>query len=177
MNLLNVVRTDSFGPRKGSIPLIVEFRVNPDTAPFLVSSSRAFVWVTPKGDRIRTAIRLADEGGLDGVFREIITTIADTGATGRWDNVHPYSPEGLTAARAHLAYYDLKDVDVVAHPDTDTGPLRLAGGAVVRAPWVPAGWVVVLPTDREFVGFVVSSGDRYLVLAHNTSRAVAVVRP
>jgi len=177
VNLLNVVRTDSFGPRKGSVPLMVEFRVNPETSPFLVSSTRSFVWVTPKSDRVRAAIRMTDGDGIEGVFRDMVTTIADTGAAGRWDNVHPYSPTGLAAARAHLAYYDLKETEVLAHPDTDTTPLRVADDAVIRSTWVPAGWAVVLPTDREFVGFLVSSGDRYLVVAHNTSRAVAVVRP
>lgn len=177
MNLLNVVRTDSFGPRKGGVPLMVEFRVNPETAPFLVSSTRSFVWVTPKNDRVRAAIRPLGDGGIEGVLRDLVVAIADTGAAGRWDNVHPYSPTGLAAARAHLAYYDLKETGVVAHPDTDTTPLRVADDAVARATWVPMGWAVVLPTDREFVGFLVTSENRYLVVAHNTSRAVAVVRP
>lgn len=157
--------------------MMVEFRVNPETAPFLVSSTRAFVWVTPKADRVRAAIRTVDGDGIMGVFRSVLSAIADAGETGRWDNVHPYTPAGLAAAKAHLAYYDLTEVEVVAHPDTDTTPLLVAEAVVTRAPWVPVGWAVVLPTDREFVGFLVSSGDRYLVVAHNTSRSVAVVRP
>lgn len=175
MNLVNVVRTDSFGPRKGSVPLMVEFRVNPETAPFLVSSTRAFVWVTPRTDRLRAAIRPVGDGGLVEVFRTLVSDIADAGADGKWGNVHPYTPGGLAAAKSHLSYYDLADVDVLAHPDTDVAPLGL--DVCVRAGWVPAGWAVVLPTDREFVGFAVVSDDRYLVVVHNSSRAVAVVRP
>lgn len=174
-NLLNVVRTDSFGPRKGGVPLLVEFQVNPETAPFLVSSSRSFTWVTPKANRIRSAVRTLDSGGTEDVFRQLINIVADTGASGQWGNVHPYTPVGFDAARGHLSYYDLVDVEVVAHPDTDVAPLEL--DFALRAPWVPVGWAVVLPTDRDFVGFVVVSGDRYIVVAHNPSRAVAVVRP
>jgi hypothetical protein len=175
VNLLNIVRTDSFGPRKGSVPLLVEFRVNPETAPFLVSSTRSFVWVTPRQDRLRAAIRPLEDGGIEGVFRHLVMTIADTGADGKWGSIHPYTPAGLASARAHLSYYDLKETDVFAHPDTDVIPLGM--DVCVRAKWVPEGWAVVLPTDREFVGFVVMSGDRYLVVVHNSSRAVAVVRP
>jgi hypothetical protein len=175
VNLLSVIRTDSFGPRKGSVPLMVEFKVNPETAPFLVSSTRSFVWVTPRQDRLRSAIRPIDGDGVEGVFRYIVTTIADTGAGGKWGNVHPYTPVGLASAKAHLSYYDLAEVDILAHPDTDVTPLGM--DVCVRAKWVPEGWVVVLPTDREFVGFMVVSGDRYLVVSHNPARAVAVVRP
>lgn len=175
MNLLNVVRTDSFGPRKGSVPLMVEFRVNPETAPFLVSSTRSFVWVTPKQDKLRTAIRSLDETGIEGVFQTLITNIAETGADGKWGNTHPFTPAGLKAAHAHLSYYDLAEVEVLAHPETDVEPLGL--DVCLRATWVPVGWALVLPLDRDFVGFIVVSGDRYLVVVHNSSRAVAVVRP
>lgn len=175
MNLLNVVRTDSFGPRKGSVPLMVEFRVNPETSPFLVSSSRSFVWVTPRADRLRSAIRPLDGDGMDGVFQNLVTAIADAGFHGKWGNVHPYTPAGLTAAKSHLSDYDLGEVEVLAHPDTDLTALGLE--FTTRARWVPTGWAVVLPTDRDFVGFTVVSGDRYLVVVHNSSRAVAVVRP
>lgn len=176
MNLLNVVRTDYFGPRKGSVPLMVEFRVNPETAPFIVSSTRSFVWVTPRTDRVRAAIRTVGEVGIAGAFRDIVTRIVDAGVSGGWGNVHPFTPDGLAAARAHLAYYDLSDTGIVAHPDTDVSPLGV-GDDIERAAWVPEGWAVVLPTDREFVGFLVVSEDRYLVVVHNSSRAVAVVRP
>jgi len=173
-NLLNVVRTDSFGPRKGVVPLLVEFQVNPETAPFLVSSSQSFAWVTPKGNRVRSAVRTLGQGGPEDVFRQLSHIVADTGSTGQWGNVHPYTPAGLAAAQGHLSYYDLVDVEVVAHPDTDVTPLGLE--FALRAPWVPAGWAVVLPSNRDFVGFMVVSGDRYLVVVHNPSRAVAVVR-
>jgi len=177
VNLLNVVRTDSFGPRKGSVPLMVEYKVNPETAPFLVSSTRAFVWVTPKATRLRSAVRKFGTGGVTDVFRTMLETIADTGVEGKWDNVHPPTPEGLAAARAHLAYYDLKEMDVVAHPKTDISVFGLGEAEVERADWVPADWAVVLPTDKDFVGFLVTTGDRYVVVVHNSSRAVAVVRP
>lgn len=177
MNLLNVVRTDYFGPRKGSVPLMVEFRVNPETAPFLVSSTRSFVWVTPRTDRLRAAIRVVDGDGIGGVFRDIVTRVAEAGADGKWGNVHPFTPEGVSAARAHLTYYDMSDTGIVAHPGTDVSTLGVDDDAVERASWVPDGWAVVLPTDREFVGFLVVSDDRYLTVVHNSSRAVAVVRP
>lgn len=175
MNLLNVVRTDSFGPRKGGIPLMVEFRVNPETSPFLVSSTKSFVWVTPRADRIRSAVRHLDEGGLNDVFREMVHIIADAGMEGKWGNVHPFTNAGLDAARAHLAYYGLNDTVLVAHPNTDVS--TFAPVEIGCASWVPEGWVVVLSEDREFVGFLVTTNDRYLAVVHNSSRAVAVVRP
>lgn len=154
---------------------MVEFRVNPETSPFLVSSTKSFVWVNPRADRIRSAVRLLDEGGLDDVFREMVHVIADAGVEGKWGNVHPFTLAGLEAARAHLAYYGLGDTVLVAHPNTDVSIFESV--EVGHAKWVPEGWVIVLSEDREFVGFLVTTNDRFLAVVHNSSRAVAVVRP
>ena len=177
MNLLNVVHTNSFGTRKGGVPLMVEFRITPETAPFLVSATRSFTWVFPKRDIVRAAIRtFPAANGIESVFTDIVTTIATLGASAQWGNVHPFTKAGFAAAKEHLDYYDLKDTHTVTHPDTDVSGLGITG-TVQRATWVPVGWAVVLPTDLDFVGFILIEGLKYLVVCHNASRAVAIVRP
>jgi hypothetical protein len=171
MNLLNVIHTDSFGPRKGTIPLMVEFRVNPETGPFLVTSSRSFVWVSPKAERLRTAVRSCDPFTAGEVFGSILHQVADKGVG--WGSVHPMTMDGYHSAKAYLAEYELTDVELVAHPNTELPP-ELDGH---RETWVPEGWAVLLPTDREFVGFMVVSGVHFLVVVHNASRSIGILRP
>lgn len=175
-SLLSVVETLAFGSQKKAVPLLMEFTVNPDTGPFLVSSTKSFVWVNPKTDKVRAAIRAVGDSGLDGLFSAIVQEVASTGQDCNWGNVHPLSPKGLHDAVAHLSEYGLDSVNLIAHTNTDVVVLGSRSESVERADWVPDGWVVVVPSDRDFVGFVLVSNGKFLTIVHNSSRAVAVLR-
>ena len=151
----------------------MEFEVNPDTGPFLVSSSQSFVWITPTTNKVRAAVRSLKGLTVDDIFRALVLEVAATGSANAWGNVHPLTSDGVRAAEAHLTEYELTDIVCCAHPNTET---TLFAMPVTSAPWVPEGYAVLLPKELDFVGMLVMTPEHFLVVAHNTSRAVAVLR-
>ena len=125
-HLLHVTRLQSkVMQRPGVMPLMVEFTVPDETAPYLVSSSSSVLWVNESyGDSlIKAAVR---EVPLGAFFREVIEAVIVMGRQQEWDNVHPLTVEGLRAAIDHLAYYDLAPLELLiprAHPAGSTPTL------------------------------------------------------
>jgi hypothetical protein len=182
-DLLRTYSLNQKGPKKAT-PLMMEFRVNPETGPFLVSSARSVFWVTHHDSKVRAAFRPIHPPTF---FAEVVEAVAQTGAEARWDNVHPLTEDGLRQAIAHVLSYDLPSPEILAHPDAPfefrttesaEGEKREThlGCVVQRADWLPPGTVVVLPQDREFVGFVLMSEGTGLAVVHNASRGMAVCR-
>lgn len=176
--------------RKSGAPLWMEFAVNPDMEPFLVSSSRALLWVKPfaKGQapRVRAAVRpIASRGAL---FREVLRAVVDLGRDAKWGNVHPLTSAGLLDAIGHLRGYDLPDLEILVSPGMPWGPRGLpspipveeTGGATLlgfplfEAEWLAADTLVVVPADRDFVGFLLLVGPKGVSVVHNASRGIAV---
>lgn len=186
-NLLHVLRLKP--QKKSSIPLMVEVPVNPELAPFLVSSTTGVMWIEEAhpGDIIKAAVRKILSPAE--VFAEIIQAVAKRGAEEQWGNVHPFTQEGVQAAIHHLEFYGLEDVELlVARTRGDEhkeGPhmrpewLRTETFSVPLRPssWVPEGWVVALPVERNFVGTLAHFSPHQIVLAvHNPSRGLALAR-
>lgn len=154
-------------------PLMMEFRINPETSPFLVSSSKALLWVSPRSDKIRAASRVIN---LPGFFMECVHEIADTGLSHEWGNVQSWDDQGWTQAIEHVKSYGFDSIEILAAPNSGL-PDVLHGTPVEEADWLEDGYAVVVPTDRDYVGFLlrVTNGMGLAVL-HNSSRAVSVVR-
>ena len=182
LRLGTVDRKNSRNPK--AVPLMMEFSVNPQTGPFLVSASRGLMWVTPRTPKIRAASRPLKLGLF---FMEVIREVAGMGAESNWGNVHPMTPEGLLLAVAHLRSYDLTDLEILRGPNTDltgfpepaNGPEEqpfLLGLPLVEADWLQPGFLVVVPQDRDFVGFMLMFGDRGLAVVHNASRGIALCK-
>jgi len=185
-NLLEIVRLRSkaSGDKKNKIPVMVDdISVNPDTAPYLVSSSKGHVWVEKAhpGDVIKAAVR---HGVVPGeIFMSVVEEIAARGLADEWGNVQPFTEAGFSAAVAHLESYDLVEVEVLV-PLTGKGrtprPLWLGTRAhdfpVRPCSWLHDGWAVVVPKDRAFVGALghITSKD-IVVIVHNASRGVAIL--
>jgi hypothetical protein len=160
---------------------MMEFTVNRETGPFLVSSTRSVLWVTPKVPKVRAASRPMQLGSF---FNEVVRAVVDVGGVSNWGNVHPLTPEGLINAVAHLRSYDLTDLEILSAPKMDmsgfplvTGPegqLFLGGLPLVEADWLEPNTLVVLPQDRDYVGFVIMFGERGLAVVHNACRGIAV---
>jgi len=184
-DLLQVMELNPARLRPKAKPLMVEFGVNPETAPFLVTSTRATMWITPRTPTVRAAVRSIPDTGT--LFREMVNEIAETGRGAQWGNTPPLTAEGLLAGLAYLHSYDLADVELLAHADTvwpegarmlqDEAGNRTVGGCPVQVcPWLEPGTVVMLPVDRAYVGFVLLLGEeRGLAVVHNASRGVVVL--
>lgn len=172
-------------PQAGrTVPLMMEFQVNPETGPFLVSSSMSMFWVpAPKGE-LRAAFRAAPVMEL---YVEVVRQVAEVGAAHRWGNVHPLTPGGLMHAIGHLRSYDLTDLEILVPPSLDLTPFHpvkidldkesavtIFGMPVTEATWLPANVILVVPQERDLVGTLVTYEGRALVVVHNASRGVAV---
>jgi len=177
-DLLQVYRHK--GPMKGT-PALMEFNV-PPTPPYLVTSSRRLFWLTRSHqDKIRAAVREIEV--RSNLYLEIIDAVTEEGIRREWGNVHPLTTEGLEAAVEHVTFYGLKDLKILSHPDTwmDMGfehaPGTFGGAAVVPVQWIGEGTMVVIPGNREFLGFVLELGGNLMVsVVHNASRGMSVVR-
>lgn len=154
--------------------MMMEFQVNPETNPFLVSSARSLMWVNAYNKKVRAAFRPLDPAKL---FRDVVATVEEAGVNRQWGNVHPLTEDGLTAAIAHILSYDLPAPEIIAHPAcTFTFPKELFRGCrIQRADWLAEDVAVVVPQDRDFVGFVLLTVEnKGLAVIHNASRSIAV---
>lgn len=184
-NLLHVLKLD----RIKRMPLMAEFEV-PDTAPFLVTSTRSLYWVPrSKSGRVRAAVRPAEDWGV--FFLSVVNTISEQATAAGWGNVQPFTAEGIQAAIDHLSYYELTDLDILSNPQTDWKkidpdldpgkdgvPVLVRDCPVISTPWLPPGVVVVVPSDRAFLGFMIqiNDGPEIMSVIHNASRGIGIAR-
>ena len=182
-HLLDIVRLDT---KKGKVPVMLEFPVDPSTAPYLVSSTKTLLWVPEAhpGPVIKAAAR---EIVLAKEFAAVLDAVYQQGLVWHWDNAHPFTQEGLEAAIAHVRYYDLDDLEILA-PNVRGDQHKL--GVYERPKWVgemglpvrPTSWLpddtaVVVPKDRQFVGFVgMLTRTEGVVVVHNPSRGIGIAR-
>jgi len=174
-NLLEVVNFDDTikSTRRGRVqPQMMEFQVNPELAPFLVSSTRSVIWVEKAGsqEQVRAAIR-----ARRGLEAELVGAIAELGSRADWGNIQPLTTVGVKACVDHLRFYGLEQVEVLVAPDTDVSEVDFNKLNVIEASWVPLDAVVIVPVDRGFVGTLGTLGQhKGLALIHNASRGVGI---
>jgi hypothetical protein len=162
---------------KNAAPLYIEVPVDALTAPYLVTSTRAVMWIDEalNGRMVRAAVRrgVKKPGAL---YAEIVEAIAKRGA--EWDSVHPLTKEGILKAIEHVRYYGFDEVEVLV-PTEDEKPLVEVDDKtrVDVADWLPDKTVVVVPVNREFVGILGRvSPSAVLAVVHNPSRGVAIAK-
>jgi hypothetical protein len=142
--------------------------------PFLVSSSKGFIWIADKfpSGVVRVAPRHAPVLFL---FREALYEIAKMSRENEWGSFHPPTLKGVKAAVDHLAGYEFEEVEVLYGEGFNTAllPKELPRHEEV---WVPKNWAVVLPTEKAYVGtaFDFATGQAALVV-HNASRGVGII--
>jgi hypothetical protein len=174
-NLLEVVNFDDTvkNTRQGRVqPQMMEFQVNSELAPFLVSSTRAVLWVESAGssDNVRAAIR-----ARRGLETELLAAVVEMSERCSWGNTQPLSTMGIKNCVDHLQFYGLEQVEVLVAKDTDVTGIDFKKLRVVEANWVPVDAAVVVPVDRGFVGTLGTVGQhKALALIHNASRGLAV---
>lgn len=153
-------------------PELMEFEVNPEQTPFLISSTKSVLWMDElfAGNRIRAAVR--DRQGIE---IDILKAIAIRGHQEGWKNIQPLTSKGIYRCVEHLQAHNLTDNEALLSPQTDISDVECGSLPLVRASWVPVGAVVVLPKERRFVGTLGTFGkDRALALAYNADRCIAL---
>ena len=173
------------GDREGAIPLMMEFPVNPLLAPILVSSSEATLWISPKRGVIRAALRESEN--LPDFFWEVTQAVIKEGRAKGWGNVHKLTVKGIQDAIDHVKSYELSDLEILANPQIPWGriskkwavvdgeiPMALLGLPIQPATWLPKHTVLIVPRDREFVGFVLLFQERIVAVIHNAPRGIGV---
>lgn len=176
--LLKVHRFDSKTFKKGGRPLAMEFSVPPASAPHLVTAAgrAGLIWIP--NDRGSSMVRAAfRDQAVEGLFKAIVQEVGITGRTCEWGNSHPFTPDGVAAAVAHVKEYGM-ECDLLIPPDS---PDWLHGstfpvGRVVEAEWMRGmKSAVVVASERELLGFVALHGSSSVIaLVHNPSRGMAV---
>ncbi len=159
------------------VPLLVEVPVQAGLdGPFLVSSMKSHLWLEDKFPTgvVRAAVRKVP---MEFLFREAVEKIAEKSKVLSWGSVHSPTREGILEAISHLASYDLSDIEVLYGEgfDVELFPESVPTSEEV---WVPAGWAVVLPLDKSYVGTLFDFGQaRNALVIHNASRGVGLVVP
>jgi hypothetical protein len=181
-NLLQVVRSHPKAlQKKGVRPLILEFNVSPETAPYLVTSTTGVLWIAEPhpGDVIKSAVRDIEAPG--DIFAECLRAVAERGLKYRWGNTHPFTEAGLDAAVDHVQSYDLPDIEVLVGQRSKDNPApKWLTPKELQLPirvssWVPENCAVVVPANREFVGYIVHLRPKTIAVAiHNASRAISI---
>lgn len=170
---------------QGSIPLMMEFPVNPELSPFLVSSSKATLWVKGRSGKVRAAVREVE--ALEDYFQEVVDALIVESRRREWGSVHPLTPEGIQKAIEHVQSYGLDAVEILVNPKIDWSqinpewevtedviPLLLFGVNIQPAPWLSPDTVVVIPRDRDYVGFILLFEERIAAVVHNGPRGVGI---
>lgn len=186
-NMLQIVRSkvDVTQAKKGLTPLILEFHVDPQTAPYLVSSSKGVMWIEDplQGEPpfIKAAVRKGVNPG--DIFCEASKAIFAKATEMQWGSAQPFTEEGLAAAIDHVSSYSVGSLDILVSPKPILGggtlPLwirdREIGENLRAAEWVPDNCIVVVPSDRSFLGMLVHLSPLSTAMAiHNAARGFAM---
>lgn len=160
--------------KAGRVPLMAEVLVEPDLAPFLVTSTKAVTWIARAvGGRVRSAIRTVNPNAH---FAELVEAVAVKSMEEGWGSVLPLTSEGAKQGVVYLVDHGFTDLTLLTAGDNPAlnPPEQVA---VVLAPWLPVGTAVLVPTDREYVGTTLDFGNGFIAtVLHNASRGVVVLR-
>lgn len=177
-DLLQVLQAPTDLLRTSGTPLAAELPVNPESAPYLVTTTRSLLW-HPKdfNGKVRAAMR---SDSLEAIYSEVVKEICATSIEAGWGSVFPYSLEGLADALDYVRGYGIDEVEILAAEGNLDGLLsgltKWDGVDIVRVDYLPHRTVVVVPKDRDYLGVLMVLGtlDRRLALVHNASRGMAV---
>ena len=174
-DLLTVMPVGSKTFKSGSTPVAMEFQVPPELHPYLVTAAgrSKFIWL-PKSrqGKVRAAFR---EVGRSELYLDIVREVSLCGQSNDWQNVYEFSAVGVMKAIEHLRYYDISEVEILVGPAGLPDSTVFEGVKVTVADWLPTRMVVVVPKNRDFLGFVADlPKGRFISVVHNPSRAMAM---
>lgn len=153
-------------------PLMFEFKVKGELAPFLVTNSKSILWVDAPNDTVRAAVRVNTK--VKDFFMEVINELAVVGDDAQWGNTHEFSTDGVRDAIAYLQGYDVGALEVLVHPNS-ASDIEVSV-KVTNTHWLPEKCAVVVPQDRDFLGFIGLIGKNFVGVVHNPSRGLSIAR-
>ncbi len=155
------------------VPLMIELPVDPTIAPYLVTTTKSFLWLVQplRDNKLRVAIR---KENLEQLFGEVVQNIYEMGVSSSWGNSSPLSRDGIQKSIEYLQYYGITEVEILC---CETDPLSLGSHfgkySVTRVDWLSDCYIVI-PKDRSYFGSMTDFGsDNYAILIHNPSRGIA----
>lgn len=160
--------------KAGGVPLMTEVPVEPELAPFLVTSTKAVTWIgRAVGGRVRSAIRVVNPNVH---FAELVEAVAAKSIEEGWGSVLPLTVEGAKQGVVYLVDHGFTDLTLLTAEGAPELNLPEQVG-VVLASWLPVGVAVLVPTDREYVGVTLDFGNGSVAtVLHNASRGVVILR-
>ena len=167
-NLLKMLKFDNLK----RTPLLFEFKVDNELAPFLVTNSKSVLWVDAPNDMVRAGVRIKTT--VKDFFMEILDEISTVGDEAEWGNIHEFSSVGVSNAIAYLKSYDVGAIEVLVHP-TSAPKLKIKS-KITRTNWLPENYAVVVPQNRDFLGFIGMIGSDFVGVVHNPSRGLSIAR-
>jgi len=171
-NLLDIVALAPRGDVGRGVTL-EELQVNPELAPFLISSTRSVMWVphASRENTVRAGIRKRE-----GIEAELVAAVIDLGQEAQWGNVHELTTEGVKACVDHVRDYLEGPFEIIVSADTDLEGISLPEDIQrTEAQWIPTECLVVVPVDRANLGTLwVVGHQKVAALVHNASRGMAV---
>lgn len=153
-------------------PLLFEFKVKGELSPFLVTNSKSILWVDAPNDTVRAAVRINTR--VKDFFVEILDEISTVGNSASWGNVHDFSDEGVAKAITYLQDYDVGSLEILIHPNSASEINTRV--KVTNTHWLPENCAVVVPQDRDFLGFIGMVGTDFVGVIHNPSRGISIAR-
>lgn len=173
MSLLEVIQINT-----NKTPIMMSSPIAPELdGPFLVSSTKGFVWVDNKfpGNFIRSATR---ETFPEVLFQGCLEEISKKSQENEWGSVKPLSMKGLQESIVYLSYYGFSEFDVFFNEEeTRTEFEKLDNVFYSWRGWVPKGQAVVAPTDKSYLGTLYSFGKgTYACCVHNPSRGLCILK-
>ncbi len=162
-------------PKKGSVPLFLEFNINDVLKPFLVSSTRDLIWVyKTKNNRVRSALR--NDFNINTITSSILEKIISQGLEYSWGNIYTGGLSRLEQAKSRMVEYGFPDFEILSSDQE----LVASRGDLTFSPCIPQELLVVVPRDREYLGFIGTFQDipgKFCVLIHNASRGICILKP
>lgn len=160
--------------KAGGVPLMTEVPVEPELAPFLVTSTKAVTWIgRAVGGRVRSAIRTVNPHAH---FAELVEAVVAKSVEEGWGSVFPLTPEGAKQGVVYLVDHGFTDLTLLTTEEVPELNLPEQVG-LVSASWLPVNTAVLVPTDREYVGLTLDFGNGSIAtVLHNASRGVVVLR-
>jgi hypothetical protein len=160
-------------PPEGRVGLL-SFDVQPEADPYLVTSSRGLTWVTKSGADGTVNAAFRTETTPPHLFQEVVLSVLNAGRSYSWGNTHPLNGEGIRAAIAHVRSY-VPEEEVTALTSKDLNITLSDGTPVVSVSWLPEKTVVIIPTERRYLGVWGRVSRRTVVaVVQNAARTMAI---
>ena len=153
--------------------LFLEFPVEPQCAPFLVTATKSLMWVdkTNSLGNVRSAFQPPKK--TDEIYSKIVEEIKVKSEELGWGLTFSLDKSGLKGALERLAYYGIEDIEFIA-PASGV-PNELIPDNATRVSWL-TNRVIIVPKNRDYLGNLLTTPrKKVMALIHNASRGICIL--